>query len=289
MQHDAIACDISAYPPDLCYNVPMMTCQEEIQQNLSLVRARIDAACARAGRDPGAVTLLAVSKTKPNEAIEAAIASGQTVFGENYVQEIVAKYEYFNIADRSLDAAAARASMLSPAPDPSDDIRLPIWHMIGHLQRNKVKYIIDKVQLIHSVDSLPLALQIEKEAAKKDLTAEVLLEVNIAEEDTKWGFSASETIDAARQIGALPHVHVRGLMTSAPYTEAPESNRPHFRALKRLADDLTAARIPGADGRILSMGMTGDFEVAVEEGATIVRVGTAIFGARDYQSAPSLL
>lgn len=260
----------------------MMTCREEIQQNLSLVRARIDAACARAGRDPGAVTLLAVSKTKPNAAIEAAIASGQTVFGENYVQEIVAKYEYFNAAAQSRTAPTGQEAMLSPVPKTSGIFPLPIWHMIGHLQRNKVKYIIDKVHLIHSVDSLPLALQIEKEAAKKDLTAEILLEVNIAGEDTKWGFSASETLDAARQISALPHVHVRGLMTSAPYTDDPESNRPHFRALKRLADDLTAARIPGADGRILSMGMTGDFEVAVEEGATIVRVGTAIFGARDY-------
>ncbi len=227
-----------------------------IKENLETVRNNIAKACEKAGRDPSEVVLLAVSKTKPLDLIREAMDAGQRAFGENYVQEIMEKYE---VLGRSVD-----------------------WHMIGHLQRNKVKYIIDKVGLIHSVDSMRLAEQIEKEAEKKDLRVNVLLEVNVADEESKWGFTPDETPDAVRRISAFPHVHVCGLMTSAPITEDPESNRGYFRQLRGLFDAIAAMRIENTDMRILSMGMTGDYQVAVEEGSTMVRVGTGIFGAREY-------
>ena len=227
---------------------------EEIRKNLALVRENIEAACRKAGRNPSEVTLLAVSKKKPTADIRAALEAGQHIFGENYVQELDEKYAELG------DAVT--------------------WHMIGHLQRNKVKYLIGKAALIHSVDSIALAEQIEKEAAKKNVTIPVLLEVNIAGEDTKWGLSPEETPEAARIIGALPHIEVRGLMTSAPYTEDPESNREYFRGLKALLDRIAASGYPGVRADTLSMGMSGDYAVAVEEGATIVRVGSAIFGER---------
>ncbi len=229
---------------------------EQIRDNLILVEQNIREACARAGRDPEEVTICAVSKLKPVEDIEAAMVAGQHLFGENYVQEIQQKYE----------ALGDRAE----------------WHMIGHLQRNKVKYIIDKVTLIHSVDSLSLAEQVEKEAAKHDKVMDVLLEVNVAQEESKWGFSLEETAEAAKTIGAMPHVRVCGLMTSAPYTEDAESNREYFRELKVLFNQLGEAGLPGVEPSVLSMGMTGDYVVAVEEGSTMVRVGTGIFGERDY-------
>ncbi|MEE0954982.1 MAG: YggS family pyridoxal phosphate-dependent enzyme [Eubacterium sp.] len=229
---------------------------EVIIENLKECRKNIEEACARTGRNPDGVTLLAVSKTKPVRDIKAAMEAGQNCFGENYVQEIRSKYEELG------DSCE--------------------WHMIGHLQKNKVKYIIDKVKLIHSVDTVDLAGQIEKEAAKHNLTIDILLEVNIAGEESKWGFTAEETIPAARKISELPHVHIRGLMTSAPYTENAESNRVHFRNLKNLFDQMGQAGIPNVNADILSMGMTADYKVAVEEGATICRVGTAIFGARNY-------
>ena len=191
------------------------------------------------------------------------MAAGQRAFGENYVQELTEKTSELGYSLTGEDG-------------------LPVWHMIGHLQRNKVKYIIDKAALIHAVDSLHLAEQIEKEAAKHDLRANVLLEVNVAGEDTKWGFSPEGTEEAAREIGSLPHVAVCGLMTSAPYTLDPESNRMHFRNLKALSDRLSQEGIYEGRKPVLSMGMSGDYEVAVEEGATIVRVGTSIFGERDY-------
>ena len=154
--------------------------------------------------------------------------------------------------------------------------------MIGHLQRNKVKYIIDKTVLIHSVDSLHLARQIEKEAAKKDLTADILIQVNVAHEVTKFGLDAGETLDLIREISLLPHVHVRGLMTSAPFVDDPEENRCYFRKLHELFIDIRDKNIDNVDMDILSMGMTNDYEIAIEEGATMIRVGTAIFGARNY-------
>lgn len=229
---------------------------EQIAANLQTVRRNVEEACRRSGRDADAVQICAVSKLKPVEDLRAAMAAGQLLFGENYVQEIRDKYEEIG------DACT--------------------FHMIGHLQRNKVKYLMGKVQMIHSVDSLELAQQIEKEAAKHDLVMDILLEVNVAEEESKWGFSAEDTLEAARVIGALPHVRVRGLMTSAPYTEDAESNRSYFRKLRDLQDELAAAGYEGVQADTLSMGMTGDYVVAVEEGSTMVRVGTGIFGQRDY-------
>ncbi len=229
---------------------------EVIRRNLDTVKENINKACIRTGRDPKEVTICAVSKLKPIEDIRIAMSSGQHLFGENYVQELVSKYEIL------ADSAE--------------------WHMIGHLQKNKVKYIIDKVSLIHSVDSVSLAAQIDKEAGKKDKIMDVLLEVNIAGEESKWGFTADETLDAVKEISSLSNIRVRGLMTSAPYTEDAETNRIHFRNLKSLFDKMKRADIPGVEADILSMGMTGDYIVAVEEGATMVRVGTGIFGERDY-------
>ncbi|MGI6033156.1 MAG: YggS family pyridoxal phosphate-dependent enzyme [Coriobacteriales bacterium] len=232
----------------------MLLSREELKENLANVMERIAAACARAGRDPKDVTLLAVSKKKPLEDIVALEEQGQRAFGENYVQELRDKYDELG-----------------------DSVE---WHFIGHLQRNKVKYLIGKVALIHSVDSLRLAEQIEKEAAKNGYDVDVLMEVNIAHEESKWGFTEDDAIDAARAIGELSHVHLKGLMTSAPITEDAETNRVYFKALAELARQIDTEHFPNVQMDELSMGMTKDFEVAVEEGATIVRVGTAIFGAR---------
>lgn len=236
-----------------------------IADNLRFVRSRIEAACGRSGRRPEEVTLIAVSKRKPFSDILEACASGAADFGENYVQELTQKIEQNN------------------HPGAGRPIR---WHMIGHLQKNKVKYLIGRTTLVHSVDSVPLAEQIEKEAAKKDQLMRILLEVNIAGEESKWGFDPDSVFRAAQEIAAFSHVRVLGLMTSAPFTEEPETNRVFFRGLKNLArelasKDLLSVTDPDFPGPVLSMGMTGDFEVAVEEGATMVRVGTAIFGRRD--------
>ncbi len=225
-------------------------------QNLREVEARVAAACARAGRDRGEVTLVAVSKTKPVPMLQEIYDAGTRDFGENKVQEICAKQ-----------------------PVLPDDIR---WHMIGHLQTNKVRQVIDKACMIHSVDSLKLAQVIEKEAAKRDLDIPVLLEVNVAEEESKFGARTEETAALIQEIAKLPHVHVKGLMTIAPFVDDPEENRPVFRRLKELSVDIAEKNINNVSMCELSMGMTGDFEVAIEEGATLVRVGTAIFGARNY-------
>ena len=235
-----------------------------IAKNLASVRDRIRAACERSGRKPDEVTLIAVSKKKPFPNILDACASGVTEFGENYVQEMMDKMEQ------------------NGSLNPSMPIR---WHMIGHLQTNKVKYLIGQTALIHSVDSVSLAEQIEKESAKQNQVTRILLEVNIAGEESKWGFDPENVRQAAREISSLPHVRVLGLMTSAPMTENPETNRIYFRGLNRLAqalagEGLLSAEDPDYRTPVLSMGMTGDFEVAVEEGATMVRVGTAIFGKR---------
>lgn len=234
---------------------------EEIADNLQKVRSTVEEACRRVNRDPSEVRVCAVSKLKSVQDIQSAMQAGQHLFGENYVQEIREKYE----------ALGENCE----------------WHMIGHLQRNKVKYIVDKVRMIHSVDSLELAKQIEKEAAKHDLVMDVLLEVNVAREETKWGFSMDEVLDAAREIGAMPHVRVRGLMTSAPYTEDAETNRVYFRMLREQFAALQKAGFEGVLADTLSMGMTGDYRVAVEEGSTMIRVGTGIFGQRDYSGRAS--
>ena len=218
------------------------------------IKKRVEAACLRAGRKPEEVTLIAVSKTKPVEMFREAYEAGARDFGENKVQEILTK-----------------------EPELPEDIR---WHMIGHLQTNKVRQIVGKACLIHSVDSLHLAETIHKESVKKGIVTQILLEVNVAEEESKFGFHAEEVENALKQIQGLSGVCVRGLMTIAPFVDNSEDNRPVFQKLNKLYVDMKSKNIDNGTMNILSMGMTGDFEVAVEEGATMVRVGTGIFGAR---------
>lgn len=230
-----------------------------IQENIADVEKRIELAKEKSPFRQE-VTLIAVTKTKPIPMLEEAYAYGVRNFGENKVQELVEKYEKM-----------------------PKDIR---WHMIGHLQRNKVKYIVDKVYLIHSVDSYRLAEEISKEAVKKQVDVNILLEVNVANEESKFGTATSaETISLAKEIAKLPNIYIKGLMTVAPYTENAEENRLYFAKLKQLAVDIKNENIDNINVDILSMGMTGDYEVAIEEGATYVRVGTGIFGERDYGQA----
>lgn len=227
-----------------------------ILENITEVQKRIQQAREKSpyGQE---VQLIAVSKTKPLPFLEEAYSAGCRDFGENKVQELVDKYEQL-----------------------PKDIR---WHMIGHLQRNKVKYIVDKVYLIHSVDSYRLAEEISKEAVKKQVQVNVLLEVNVAGEESKFGLSGSQdTISLAKAVAKLPGICIKGLMTVAPYTENSEENRIFFAKMRQLAVDIKNENIDNVSVEILSMGMTGDYEVAIEEGATYVRVGTGIFGERDY-------
>ena len=227
-----------------------------IKENVADVEAKIQAACERAGRKREEVTLIAVSKTKPVSDIREVMETGIIDYGENKVQELCDKIETIN--------------------EPLN------WHMIGHLQRNKVKYIVDKVKLIHSVDSLRLAEQISQEAIKKNVDVDILVEVNVAEETSKFGMSTEEVTQMVESIARLDRVHINGLMTVAPFTDNPEDNRLYFRNLKQLAVDIAQKNIDNVIMSELSMGMTGDYEVAIEEGATMVRVGTGIFGERIY-------
>lgn len=227
-----------------------------LEENLKFVENEIQEACRRAGRRRDEVTLIAVSKTKPVSVLKEAYDLGVRVFGENKVQELMDKYEEL-----------------------PKDIH---WHMIGHLQRNKVKYIIDKVDLIHSVDSVRLAETIEKEAARKNLTVNILIEVNVAGEESKFGVSPEELPEFVEQIAGLTHIRVQGLMTIAPFVEDSEANRRIFEDLRKLSVDIAEKNVDNITMRILSMGMTNDYEIAIEEGATMVRVGTGIFGARNY-------
>ncbi len=227
-----------------------------IAENLKKIEERIEAACRRCGRARESVRLIAVSKTKPAEAVAEAYAAGQRLFGENHAQEIVAK-----------------------KPLLPEDIR---WHFIGNLQKNKVKYVVGNAVMIHSVSSIPLAAEIERIAAKKGLTVSVMAEVNIADEATKHGIGREEAVELVKAMGEMPHLHVEGLMCIAPPVEDPEENRPYFIAMRKLLEDINAMSLPGVQLHELSMGMSGDYAVAVEEGATFVRVGTALFGARNY-------
>ena len=227
-----------------------------LYENYETVVENVKKACVRAGRNPEEVTVIAVSKTKPLSDIEELIAHGVTEFGENKVQEMTDKYGH---------------------------VSKPVhWHLIGHLQTNKVKYIVDKACLIHSVDSVHLAKEIEKEAAKKNVVVNVLIEVNIAHEESKFGIDETDVYDLIEAIKDFSHVHVMGLMTIAPFVENPENNRIYFRKMYQLSLDIKSKNIDNIDMNVLSMGMTNDYEIAVEEGATMVRVGTAIFGARNY-------
>lgn len=221
------------------------------------VKKNIENACKKVGRDPREVTIIAVSKTKPLEMIEELRKNKVMDFGENKVQELKDKYERISWPVR--------------------------WHLIGHLQTNKVKYIVDKVALIHSVDSVHLAKQIDKEAAKHNIReVPILLQVNFAHEDSKFGMDPKDVEEMILEVSKLEHVKIKGLMQIAPFVDNPEDNRKYFKAMKQLSVDINNKNFDNVDMSILSMGMTNDYEVAVEEGATMVRVGTGIFGERNY-------
>ncbi|MDE7018866.1 MAG: YggS family pyridoxal phosphate-dependent enzyme [Lachnospiraceae bacterium] len=227
-----------------------------IADHIKMVEDKIVAACKDSGRNVEDVTLIAVSKTKPVPALQEAYDYGCRDFGENKVQELVDKFDKL-----------------------PKDIR---WHMIGHLQRNKVKYIVDKAYLIHSVDSFRLAQEISKEAAKKEITVSILIEVNVANEESKFGVRCEDVQQIIEDISKLPNLRIRGLMTIAPYVENAEENRQYFEKLRQIYVDIKSKNIDNVYMEVLSMGMTGDYEVAVSEGATYVRVGTGIFGERVY-------
>ena len=228
-----------------------------LKENLANVEKNIEQACKNAGRSRDEVTLIAVSKTKPVEMLQEIYDENIRDFGENKVQELCSKMEQL----------------------PSD-IR---WHMIGHLQRNKVKYIVGKVELIHSVDTYRLAEEINIQAKKQNVIVPILVEVNIGHEESKFGISAEDAILLVEEISKLENIRIKGLMTIAPYVENPEDNRLYFRKIKQLSVDITNKNIDNVFMEILSMGMTGDYMVAIEEGATMVRVGTGIFGERNYK------
>ncbi len=228
-----------------------------IQENLEFVKSMIHNACQESKRKETEITLIAVSKTKPLSMLEAAYQCGCRDFGENKVQELLEKAEVL-----------------------PKDIR---WHMIGHLQRNKVKYIIGKTALIHSVDSVRLAQEISKEAGKKEITVSILIEVNIGSEESKYGVAPEQAEELIREISQFPYLKIEGFMAVAPYTEDAESNRQYFERLRDLSVDIKSKNIDNVYMDVLSMGMSGDYAVAIQEGATMVRVGTGIFGERDYQ------
>lgn len=228
-----------------------------IKENLEQVIDNIQKACEKAGRDVKEVTLIAVSKTKPIPMLQEVYDNGIRDFGENKVQEIMDKH-----------------------PLLPKDIH---WHMIGHLQRNKVKYIVDKVCLIHSVDSLRLAEEINTQAEKKNVEVDILVEVNIAQEESKFGIDKEDAVIMIEEIAKLSNLNIKGLMTIAPFVENPEDNRKYFRQIKELSVDITHKNIDNVSMGVLSMGMTGDYMVAIEEGATMIRVGTGIFGERNYK------
>ncbi|WP_053983958.1 YggS family pyridoxal phosphate-dependent enzyme [Niameybacter massiliensis] len=227
-----------------------------MKQALENIESRMAQSAIKSGRKPEDVTLIAVSKTYPVEAIEQAYALGCKDFGENKVQELMSKIK---------------------------NIQNPIeWHLIGHLQRNKVKYVVGHVSLIHSVDSLRLAKEIQKESLKKDVLTSILLEVNVAKEESKHGIYMDEVLELVHEISKMSHVRLKGFMTVAPYTQNPEENRSIFRLLYNLSVDIQKQNIDNISTSILSMGMSNDYEIAIEEGATHVRIGTALFGTRDY-------
>ena len=225
--------------------------------NLKDVEERIQAACDRSGRKREDVLLVAVSKTKPVEMIEEVMTAGIVDFGENKPQELRDKYEVL-----------------------PQNLR---FHMIGHLQTNKIKYVIDRVVLIHSIDSIHLAEAVNAEAKKHNRIMPVLVEVNVAQDESKSGFLMEKAENAIREIAKLSNIRVEGLMTIAPFVENAEENRQYFVKLRKLSVDIAAKNIDNVTMHHLSMGMTGDYEVAIEEGATMVRVGTGIFGERNYQ------
>jgi len=229
---------------------------EYIKENLDEIRQRIQAVCEKQGRDPGQVTLIAVTKTIDEDVVNQSLVFGITDIGENKVQEIERKY-----------------------PNIRDGIN---WHLIGHLQRNKVKYIIDKVAMIHSVDSLRLAEEIDKRAEGVGRVMPVLLQLNVAREETKFGLDMAELYALLEAVSRLKHLRVRGLMTMAPFAEDPEEVRWVFRKMKEIFEAVKLKDFENISMEYLSMGMTNDYEVALEEGANMLRIGTGIYGPRDY-------
>lgn len=225
-----------------------------IATNIEKIRSQIEVAATSVGRAPSAIRLVAVSKTKPASMVDEAAAAGQTIFGENYVQEFVAKAE----------------AVTSPVE----------WHFIGHLQSNKVKYIAGIAAMIHSVDRFSLAQEIDRQWGRLGRVCDILIQVNVSGEATKGGTTSEAAQTLVRQVAALQNVRICGLMTMPPFFDDPEAARPYFRELRLLAEEIELLNIPGVSMKELSMGMSGDFEVAVKEGATLVRVGSAIFGSR---------
>lgn len=234
--------------------------EQELRENYREVEKRVAEACGRAGRDRSEVTLIAVSKTKPLEDILSVESFGQKTFGENRVQELLQKIEN----------------------TPSE--RVMDWHLIGHLQTNKVRQVVGKTVLIHSVDSFKLAEIIDKESEKRGFCSDILMEINIGSEESKFGVSPDDAGELARRIGTLDHVHLKGLMTVAPIVSDPSDARPFFRRMKELFVDINNKNYDNVTMSVLSMGMSSDFEIAIEEGATMVRVGTGIFGERVYNT-----
>ena len=226
-----------------------------IENNLNEVREKMQSAIERASRNPEDVTLIAVTKTYGVDVINEAIDCGVTDIGENRVQEIMEKY---------------------------DSVKPVRWHLIGHLQKNKVKYIIDKVELIHSVDSFELAKEIDKHAKKHDKIQKILLEVNVSGEESKFGIRPEDCRELCLEIAKLENVKIEGLMTIAPFVDDEKVLEGVFSGLKKLSEEIKVAQIPYVDMNRLSMGMTNDFPLAIQNGATMVRVGTGIFGKRDY-------
>lgn len=227
----------------------------DISKNLEAIKKKIEVAAIKSGRLPEDIKLLAVSKTIAPEIIQQAIDLGLTELGENKVQEIMNKYDLLPQAQ---------------------------WHLIGHLQTNKVKYIIDKVKLIHSVDSVKLAQEISKRAVQAGITMNVLVEINIGNEESKHGVPIEQAEALAVEISKLDNITVKGLMTVAPFVENPEENRKYFKQMKNLFIDIASKNYNNIFMEYLSMGMTNDYEIAIEEGANIVRIGTGLFGKRNY-------
>jgi len=226
-----------------------------LKQRFEEILGRIHKACEHCGRDPESVRLVTVSKTVATDRVRQAVRAGVRILGESYIQEARAKHS--ELSDLSID-----------------------WHFIGHLQTNKAKFAVRIFDLIHTLDSLKLARELDRQAARRDRVQPVLIQVNISREKTKSGIAIEQIESLVRDASGLEHLSVRGLMTMPPFFDQPEQARPYFNRLSQLARHIDALGIAGVSMKELSMGMSGDFEVAIEEGATLVRVGTAIFGAR---------
>ncbi len=227
-----------------------------IETNINFIKNNINNACKKINRNPEEINLIAVTKTIDTEQMNAALKMGIKIIGENKVQEIMEKYDKIEYETQ--------------------------WHMIGHLQTNKVKYIIDKVDLIHSVDSIRLAKEIDKRAKKINKIIDILIQINVADEETKFGLSSNKIDNTIKEISDFGNIRVQGLMAMVPYVEDPEVVRPYFKRMKKIYDSLKNSSFQKVNMNYLSMGMTNDYMVAIEEGSNMIRIGTGIFGERDY-------